>query len=71
MSGTICAAPGSNLAITFSAEAYTSDSQRMFVRALVDGQLTNPSDVVFAVGGWTGTHAFSSSKKTWPRDRTP
>src|SRR5690606_24460899 len=42
-----------NVAVQFSAEAYVEDDnpgagRRMFVRALVDGQTIDPSNVVFA-----------------------
>jgi M6 family metalloprotease-like protein len=63
MSSSIATASNSNLEITFSGEVNTSGGKRMFVRALVDGQLANPSDVVFAQGGFTGTHSFTFTKK--------
>jgi len=50
--------PG-DVVITLTGEAYTSNYKRMFVRALLDGQPASPGDVVFAVGPYTGTHAFS------------
>ena len=49
-----------NLAIVFSAEAQTSDpSKRVFVRALVDGQVTAPKDVVFTEGAFSGARSFT------------
>ncbi|MCP4201646.1 MAG: hypothetical protein GY769_06895 [bacterium] len=53
----------SDLQITFSAEVETAAGKRMFARALVDGQPADPSDVVFARGGFTGTHAFTFTKE--------
>jgi M6 family metalloprotease-like protein len=51
--------PG-NVCISFSAESYTSGSERMFVRALVDGSPASPSDVVFVVGSsYAGTRTFN------------
>ena len=48
-----------NLAITFSAEAQTSaNNKRMFVRALVDGQVASPGDVVFTQGSFIGARSF-------------
>jgi M6 family metalloprotease-like protein len=63
MVGDIAAALDSKLEITFSAEAYASAGKRMFVRALVDGQAANPSDVVFAEEGFTGTCSFTFTKE--------
>ncbi len=52
-----------NVAIQFSAEAFVDDDnpgagRRMFVRALVDGAVVAPSDVVFAKTGHEGTQSF-------------
>lgn len=52
-----------NVAITFSGEAYVSDdlpgtNRRLFVQAVVDGAPVDPADVVFAVGAQEGTRAF-------------
>ena len=47
MAGSLATAANADLEVTFSAEAFTSGA-RMFVRALVDGQPADPSDVVFA-----------------------
>jgi len=63
MSSGIAAAANSNLEITFSGEVSTSSGKRMFVRALVDGQPASPSDVVFAIGGFTGTRSFTFTKE--------
>jgi|GEM_PF-937707 len=52
-----------NLAITVSGEAETSDGERMFVRALVDGQPASPSDVILCTGGWTGTRSFTFTRE--------
>ena len=34
------------------------------MRAMVDGELASPSDVVFAKGDFAGTHAFTFTKKS-------
>ena len=52
-----------NVAITFSGEAYVEDdvpglNRRMFVQALVDGKPVDPTDVVFAVTEHVGARAF-------------
>ena len=52
--------PG-NVSIGFSAEAFTGGTQRMFVRALVDDQPSNPPDVVFTLNSFTGTNSFRFS----------
>ena len=62
LGGSITTAAGSDLAITVAAEANTTAGKRMFLRALVDGQPTGPSDVDFADGGYTGTHSFTFAK---------
>ncbi len=49
----------SHVVITMSAEAEVTAGKRMFVRALVDGEPANPSDVVFANDGFTGVHSFN------------
>ncbi|HPG42080.1 MAG TPA: M6 family metalloprotease domain-containing protein, partial [bacterium] len=57
--------PGLNLpadgdvVITVCGEAETSDYKRMFIQVLVDGVVSNPSNVVFAVGPFTGVYSFS------------
>jgi M6 family metalloprotease-like protein len=48
----------SHLCITFSGEAYTSNSKRMFVRATIDGQLALPSNVVFNATDFDGVYSF-------------
>jgi hypothetical protein len=59
MISSVVTAENGNLAITFSAEANTSGSERMFVRALVDGQAAQPSDVVLVAAADTGTRSFT------------
>ena len=59
MTGALVTAEGSSMRITFTAEAYTLGSERMFVRALVDGQVAAPSDVLFAVGTEVSTQSFT------------
>ena len=61
LSGRITTAAGSDLEITVAGEAYTT-GKGMFLQALVDGQPTSPSDVLFAEGGLTGTHSFTFAK---------
>ncbi|MBK7874480.1 MAG: hypothetical protein IPJ77_01780 [Planctomycetes bacterium] len=52
------------LAVTFSAEAYTSSAVgRLFVRALVDGVVAAPADVVFTEGGFQGARSFTFTAK--------
>ncbi len=48
-----------DLAIQLTASIWLDNAGRIFVRALIDGQLANPSDVVLESGGWTGSHAFT------------
>lgn len=61
MSSTFVAAEDdTNLAVVFSAEAMTSVSnKRLFVRALVDGQVAAPTNVVFTEGGFGGARSFT------------
>lgn len=55
----VAAADDTNLAITFSAEAQTSvANKRLFVRALIDGAVAAPADVVFTEGGFGGARSF-------------
>jgi len=49
----------SHVCITFSAECYSDAGKRMFLRAVVDGQPAEPSDVLFCVGDFSGTRSFS------------
>lgn len=48
-----------DLKITFSGEVWASAGANVFVRALVDNQPAAPSDVVFAIGSFTGTRSFT------------
>ncbi len=50
LSGVIWTEAGESLAISVSAESYVTGGGTMFLRALVDGQPANPSDVLFARG---------------------
>lgn len=50
LGGTIVTEAGDSLAISVSAESYTTAGGTMFLRALVDGQPAKPSDVLFAKG---------------------
>ncbi|HPN34574.1 MAG TPA: M6 family metalloprotease domain-containing protein [bacterium] len=56
--------PG-NVCISVSAECYTIGKKRMFVRALVDGEVASPSDVILVNGDFRGTHAFQFSANVW------
>ncbi|MBN1996740.1 T9SS type A sorting domain-containing protein [candidate division KSB1 bacterium] len=44
-----------NISVSLTAEANATAGKRMFVRAVVDGQPLDPTDVVFAQGDFTGT----------------
>jgi len=48
-----------DVVITVCGEAETSNYKRMFMRVLIDGAATSPTDVVFAVGPYTGVYSFS------------
>lgn len=55
----VAAEDDTNLAVVFSAEASTNVTQkRVFVRALIDGAVADPSDVVFTEGGFGGARSF-------------
>ena len=55
----VAAEDNTELAIVFSAEARTDGSgTRMFVRALIDGVVADPSDVVFTEGSFGGATSF-------------
>ena len=62
LGGRITTAAGSDLEITVAGEVQTTAAHAMFIRALVDGQLASPSDVDFALGGYTGTHSYTFAK---------
>ncbi|MBN2008466.1 M6 family metalloprotease domain-containing protein [candidate division KSB1 bacterium] len=47
-----------HICIGFSAECWTGASKRMFVRALIDGEPAEPSDVVFATNDFVMSHSF-------------
>ncbi|HNR69359.1 MAG TPA: FlgD immunoglobulin-like domain containing protein [bacterium] len=53
-------APG-NVCISVSAECYTTGNTRMFVRALIDGEVASPSDVILVNGNFRSTHTFQFS----------
>ena len=59
MNGQIVLSASSDLAITFSAEAYVTDVANLFIRALVDGQPATPGDAVLAVEDFTGARSFT------------
>jgi hypothetical protein len=67
MSDSITTTATGNLAITFSAEGFTSASgTRMLVRALVDGKPTDPSNVVFANGTDHRSQSFTFLSENVP-----
>ena len=49
----------SDLAITFSAEAYAIGASRLFVRALVDNVVISPSDAIIAASDLIGARAHT------------
>jgi len=56
----VAADDATNVAMIFSAEAQTNGSgKRVFVRALIDGKVAAPSDVVFTEGGFGGARSFT------------
>jgi M6 family metalloprotease-like protein len=56
----VAPANGTNVAITFSAEAYTShDDKRMAVRALIDGIAAEPHNIIFTEGPLVGARSFT------------
>jgi len=60
VSSFVATSDDTRVAVTFSAEAHVSQSgKRMFVRALIDGELAEPSDVVFAQGELLGPRSFT------------
>jgi M6 family metalloprotease-like protein len=50
--------PNGQLCVSVSAEAYTSNSKRMFVRAVMDGQLLLPTNVVLSATDFDGVRTF-------------
>ena len=63
LSGTLSLPYDSDLTITFSGEAYTDGGNRLFVRSLVDDQVTSASDAVVAIGGFIGVRAYTFVQK--------
>jgi M6 family metalloprotease-like protein len=56
----VAAEDDTELAICFSAEASTDgNNARLFVRALVDGVVADPADVVFTEGVFAGARSFT------------
>jgi M6 family metalloprotease-like protein len=58
----IATAADSSLDITFSSELNGNAGERVFIRALVDGQPAEPSDVIFVLGESWGTRSFTFTK---------
>ena len=59
VTGDIYLAAVSDLAITFSAEAYATGGKRIFVRARMDGAVASPSDEILVNGGYLGVRSFT------------
>ncbi len=62
---------GTQVAVIFSAEAFVEDPYRgeerqMYVRAMLDGQPTEPGDVIFATTNHRGTRAFIFTAEVEP-----
>ncbi|MCX6879575.1 MAG: right-handed parallel beta-helix repeat-containing protein [Verrucomicrobia bacterium] len=64
--GSLVTPTAGNIAITFTAEAFTGGGSSMFVRALVDGQAASPSDVEFVAEDFAGTRSFTFVKQNVP-----
>jgi M6 family metalloprotease-like protein len=58
-----------DLAIQFTASIYIDNPGRLWLRALVDGQVTSPSDVVLESSDWVGnrSHSFTFVVHNLPR----
>jgi hypothetical protein len=64
VSSFVATSDNTRVAVTFSGEAYVSQSgKRLFVRALIDGEVAEPSNVVFAQGGLIGPRSFTFTAK--------
>jgi M6 family metalloprotease-like protein len=50
---------GENLEIMFSARARAAFGKRLYVRALLDGEPAQPSEIVLVVNDWDGTKSFT------------
>ena len=59
LSGSIDIPAAGDLTMTFSGEIAATAGKRVFLRALIDGQPANPSDVRLFSGGSTGSYAYS------------
>jgi M6 family metalloprotease-like protein len=59
LAASIATAANSQLAISFSAELDSTPGKRLFVRALVDGQPAQPTDVIIATGNSYGVRSFT------------
>lgn len=65
MNGTITTPVTGNLAVTFSAEGYGEGGARLFIRALVDGQVAEPGDVLLA-GNYYGVSSYTFTRENVP-----
>ena len=65
LGGTLITPAAGNLSITISAEAYSDNHARLFLRALVDGQLAEPGDVWLATD-WLGVSSFTFTRRNLP-----
>lgn len=66
MTGSLATTADSDLAISFTAEAFTAGGSSMFVRVTVDGQVASPSDVEFVAEGFAGVRSFTFVKQNVP-----
>lgn len=65
LGGTLITPAAGNLSISVSAEAYSDNNARLFMRALVDDQLAEPGDV------WLATDWLGVSSHTFTRSNLP
>jgi len=58
LSTTVNTPGNSQVVVSLTAETFTSTGERLFVRALLDGQAASPSDAVFMIGDLIGTQGI-------------
>lgn len=63
LSQTVTTDEDGSLAMTVTAESYTNAGCSVFYRVLLNGAPTSPSDVLFSIGGYNGTSAFTFVKE--------
>lgn len=66
MTGSLVTTATCDLAVTFTAEAYTGAGTSLFLWAMVDGVAASPSDVQFVSEGFKGVRAFTFVKQNVP-----